>query len=49
MAPHSPAAAREERRVAARNEWAGAWRPLRRRLELKLFQCGLLPFAAEGD
>jgi hypothetical protein len=42
-------AEREERRAAARNEWAAAWQTFGRRLELKLFESGLLPFAAVGD
>ena len=49
-APDYEERAREEvRRAHARIEWASAWRPLRRRIEMKLVDYGLVPFAVEGD
>jgi capsule synthesis protein PGA_cap len=39
----------EIRRAQARLEWASAWRPLQRRIEMRLVDYGLLPFAVEGD
>ncbi len=36
-------------RARERLEWASAWRPLRRRVEMRLANCGLVPFAVEGD
>ncbi len=36
-------------RAEARREWASAWRPWRRRFEMRLVHHGLAPFALEGD
>ena len=41
--------AAETDRARARIEWASAWRPLPRRIEMRLVDYGLAPFAVEGD
>ena len=39
----------EMRRAQRRLSWASDWRPIRRRIEIRLVSCGLVPFAVEGD
>src|SRR5262249_6405544 len=49
-APDYEERARDEAaRARARLEWASAWRPLRRRIEMRLVNFGLAPFAVVGD
>jgi hypothetical protein len=42
-------AAAEMRRARSRLNWASDWRPLRRRIEMRLVNCGLVPLAVVGD
>ncbi|HVS37579.1 MAG TPA: CapA family protein [Gemmataceae bacterium] len=42
-------AAAEGRRAQARLDWASAWRPIQRRIEMRLVHYGLVPFAVEAD
>jgi Bacterial capsule synthesis protein PGA_cap len=39
----------EMQRARARIEWGAAWKPLQRRIEMKMLGYGLLPFAVLGD
>jgi hypothetical protein len=41
--------AMEAERARERLSWQVDWKPINRRIELKLFQWGLIPFAVEGD
>jgi poly-gamma-glutamate synthesis protein (capsule biosynthesis protein) len=50
LAPDYEVRARTELRAAgARLAWAAAWRPLHRRIEMRLVDHGLAPFAVVGD
>ena len=49
-APDYDARVEEEARCAQdRMEWASAWRPLLRRIEMRLVDCGLAPLAVIGE